>query len=325
VRLERGGRVPKLRQRGDIVSLDQYIREDASYHLSDMDPNAVAHLEYEGQMWAVPAGIDIQVIYCNKDLFDRSGVPYPEPGWTWHDFAEKAVALRDPGAGVYGYASNVASIDVLSFIHQHGGQIVDDLYDPTRLVFDDPLAIEALTWYATLVQEYDAVLTPARAAAEMGTIDPLMGVVSGKAGMWMDDFGGTRMVVNHLRWGMAPLPRGRQPFTQAAIYGYVLSAQAADPSACWQWISFLSEQPPPGLIPARTSLRESDAYVEQVGAEAAAVAEASLEDAQFFSYVRLLFEHDREMDLLYKTIQSILDGDATPAEAMSRAQVRALR
>ena len=41
--------------------------------------------------------------------------------------------------------------------------------------------------------------------------------------------------------------------------GYYISAQAKEPQACWQWITFLSQEP--GAVqglPARRSLAESD-------------------------------------------------------------------
>ena len=39
---------------------------------------------YRKSSWAV---------YYNRDLFDLRGVPYPEAGWTWEDYAETAVRL----------------------------------------------------------------------------------------------------------------------------------------------------------------------------------------------------------------------------------------
>jgi multiple sugar transport system substrate-binding protein len=315
-----GGLVSELREEESIVSLDPFIQRDERFDLSDLHADSVAYFTYEGERWAIPAGMTANVIYYNKDLFDQYGVPYPEFGWTWDDFLEKVVALRDPDAGIYGYAAGDRGFDTIPFIYQHGGRIVDDLHNPTRVVFDDPLTVEALEWYARLVHEYDAVLTPEQSRREFSVEDPLLAIVLGKVGMWMEGLSGTREVKTTLNWGIAPLPRDAQSFTLSSIYGYAISAHAADPDACWQWITFLSEQVHPGLIPARTSLLESTTYEERVGAEVVDVALESLESAEIISYWRLFSEFPREMQAFGHAVERILRGDVTVQEAMEQAQ-----
>ena len=320
-----GGLVSGLREEESIISLDPFIQRDESFDLSDLHADSVAHFTYEGESWAIPAGMSVNALYYNKDLFDQYGVPYPDFGWTWNDFMEKAVALRDPDAGIYGYAAGDQGFDVIPFIYQHGGRIVDDLHNPTRVVFDDPLTIEALEWYARLVHEYDAVLTPERSRREFEVDDPLLAIVLGKVGMWIEDLSGTREVKATLNWGVVPLPSDAQSFTQASIYGYAISAHAADPDACWQWITFLSEQVHPGLIPARTSLLESKAYEERVGGQVVDVALTSLENAEIVSYWSLFSGFQREMRAFGRAVEQVLRGDITAQEAMEQAQQAAER
>ena len=85
------------------LRLDPLIAEDQSIDSGDYYPGAVEALAYQGETYALPAGLDVLVLYYNQDLFDRYGVPYPGPGWTWEDFLSRARALRNPAAGVYGY------------------------------------------------------------------------------------------------------------------------------------------------------------------------------------------------------------------------------
>ena len=219
-----GGLAQLLQEQESTAGLDGFIQRDESFDLADLHAGAVAYLQHEGETWAVPAGIAVNALFYNKDLFDRYGVPYPEEGWTWDDFLEKAILLTDPSAGVYGYASIgegagplSEGFDAIEFIYQHGGQIVDDLHNPTDVTFDDPLAIEALEWYARLVHEYEVVLTPDRAMDLYSADAPLLGVVVGKVGMWRDDLGGTREVNKTINWGVVPLPRDARAFTQASV------------------------------------------------------------------------------------------------------------
>ena len=139
-----------------IVDLGPLIEQDEGFRSRGLLPRHGRRPVHEGKTWAIPYGADMVVMYYNRDLFDQYNVPYPEIGWTWDDFLERAVALRDPDAFVFGYGPRLDLNDAVFFIYQHGGQIFDDLENPTRTTFDDPLTIEALDWYARLVHDYDA-------------------------------------------------------------------------------------------------------------------------------------------------------------------------
>ena len=60
-----------------------------------------------GKLYFFPTSWNSVVVFYNKDLFDRAGVPYPSANWTWDDFlkAAKALTKRDADGKVtqYGY------------------------------------------------------------------------------------------------------------------------------------------------------------------------------------------------------------------------------
>ncbi|MBN1811726.1 MAG: extracellular solute-binding protein [Anaerolineae bacterium] len=90
-------------EREALLDLNPIVQQDDAFDLSDFYPATLELFTRDGQLWAIPAGVTVQVLYYNQDLFDQYGVPYPQPDWTWDDFLEKAQALRDPGANVFGY------------------------------------------------------------------------------------------------------------------------------------------------------------------------------------------------------------------------------
>lgn len=65
--------------------------------------------------------------------------------------------------------------------------------------------------------------------------------------------------------------------------GHYISAQSENPSACWDWIKYLSEQPNlfAGL-PARLSIAESPAWEAAVGKEDAAAYRAAIANIKPF-------------------------------------------
>lgn len=127
-----------------------------------------------------------------------------------------------------------------------------------------------------------------------------------------------------MRWGMVPLPRDAQSATLASIEGYFVSSQTQHPDACWQWISFLSEQTPYRLMPARKSLADSTAYEQQVGSDVAAVARASVESVMVPSPRLVEFGGVWGM-IFWRALDAIIGGRSTPEEAMISAQQEADR
>jgi len=317
-------RLYRLLEQESILSLDPFVEQDESLDLSDFYPGTAALFTKGGELWAIPSGVDALVMFYNQELFDHQSVPYPEIVWTWDDFLSAALAIRDPESGVFGYASTMDTFDLLFFIYQHGGRILDDLQNPTRPTFDDPLTIEALEWYVQLMNEYDVMPTPeyVRTILDGSGIGLRRAILQGKVGMWMGSLseggGASWLGESDLRWGMVPLPRDASSATWAIVEGYSISAQTQHPDTCWQWLAFLSQQMPPGLMPARKSLAESAAYQQLVGSDVVATARASMESAMLVTPELEGFME--AMQVFFGAVEEVIEGRSSPGEAMNSAQ-----
>ena len=315
----------RLSEQNQIVDLGPLIEQDDTFDLSGFYPGMVDALSTAGQTWAIPTGADVVVMYYNRDLFDQYGVPYPEIGWTWDDLLERAVALRDPDAFVFGYGPRLDLNDALFFIYQHGGQILDDLEAPTRTTFDDPLALEALDWYARMVHDYDAAPSLNQSAQVYGggSYSIYLGILRDKVGMWMGGLSERGGLVWPrkwtMEWGVVPLPSEARSATQAMVEGVALSSRTEHHDACWAWIAWLSGQAPYRLMPARKSLAASADYEKLVGAEVAQAARAAMEDALIVDPVAMA-PFESQMEAFEEALRDILQGHKTPLEAMSEAQ-----
>ncbi|MBN1811724.1 MAG: sugar ABC transporter substrate-binding protein [Anaerolineae bacterium] len=314
-----------------ILSVNPLIQQDGSFNMADYYPAAVELFSRDDKLWAVPAGFTMIVLYYNKDLFDQYGVPYPQPGWTWDDFVDTTQALRDPGDDVFGYGDVDQFFDPLIFIYLHGGSIVDDMQNPTRMTYDDPKTIEALEWYAALMHDDDDDVIPDRSQLYDLGGSVITGVYLNKVAMWMDWIdvrGGTTdpaadwAVEWKMRWGMVPVPHGEQAVIPMTTNGYAISSDTAYPETCWEWISFLQDQirVPFNMIPARRSLAESDEYRALVSSDVVDVAQASMQDAMplppaLFDFI--------DFNIYGTAIYAIGNGNITPQEALTRAQEQA--
>jgi multiple sugar transport system substrate-binding protein len=305
-----------------ILNLTPLVEQDDDFHLGDFYTGMMGLYTKEGKTWGIPAGVDIMVMYYNQDLLDQVNAPYPQIGWDWNDFVEIAMAARDPTADTYGYVPLLDTFDALSFMYQHGGRIFDDLQDPTRTTFDDPLTIEGLDWFVRLIHDYNVIPTEEQARESFLRGNARAGVMRGQVGMWtgmLSERGGQTWNAEwDMGWGMAPLPRDQQAATMTLVSGYFVSAQTDHAEAAWEWIAFISQAIPNRLTPVRRSLTESAEFEQQVGSNVAAVARASLENALLLSPE--LVEFEEALGLFNQAYEKVLDGTSSAEEAMTWAQ-----
>ena len=309
---------------GEVLSLDPIINEDQSFNPADFYPGTMGLFRSEGKTWAIPAGVDLVVMYYNQDLVDRYNAPQPEAGWTWDDFLNIALAVRDPEAEVFGYLPTPQTFGPLLFIYQHGGRLLDDLQNPTYITFDDPLAIEAVEWYTKLTTEYE--VTPTQKQIQKftagGRRNAYQTILQGKVAMWMGMVSEYAQLTQaqelNVNLGVVPLPGDARSFTAAMVNGYAISAETQHPDECWQLTAFLSKQIPRNLAPARKSLAESAAYEQLVGKEIAVAARSSIENAVLVTPNLVAF--GEPVGAFFEAIDGIMDGRSTAEEAMSQLQ-----
>ncbi|MFN2128907.1 MAG: extracellular solute-binding protein [Anaerolineae bacterium] len=308
----------------ELLDLTPYIEQGEAFDRQDFYPGLLDMFSDEDEIWGVPYTVDLDVIYYNRALFDRYDVPYPALDWTWDDFVRTAQAMYDPIDGVFGYVPHEQQADVIDFIYENGGRIFDDLREPTRTTFEDPLTIEAVDWYAKLMFEREAIATPLQARqayAVAGYVDT--GVAQGRLGMWMGtlaEHGGDAAREAEIDWGIVPMPRGQVAATFASVQGYSILSDAEFPDACWEWISYLTRQIPLDGVPPRQSAIESEAYAEQAGSDIAAVGRASIEHALFLSPKG--WDIYGTFQIFDEAVAKVTGGTTSAAEAMAWAQER---
>ncbi len=315
----------QLTQQSAILNLTPLIEQDNAFDAGVFYPGALETFQYEGRTWGIPSDINMLLMYYNKDVFDQYAAPYPTGGWTWDDFLDRAEDVTDPNAGVFGYAiqhdNDIALMEPVLFIYQHGGKLFDSWQNPTNITFNDPLNVEALEWYAGLI--HTRGVAPTRQQGPDSTrYYPYGGVMQNKYGMWMgmlSDQGGVTWPMRwQMQWGVVPLPRDRASFTLATVNGFFISAQTQHPDACWKWIMFLSEQMPTLNMPARMALAESGAYMQLVGVEVAEASRAAVRDAVLINPNLIGFE--QALNVLGAAFTAIRDGQTSAEAALNAAQ-----
>lgn len=229
------GVLEDLSSRIKIFSKDKYSGLDAV-----KDP--------KGKTWAVPQGIQIQVLYYNKDMFDKAGVKYPTANWTLDDMVEaaKKLTITDEDGKIIQWGlcfPNHIRWGWYSLIRMFGG----DLMDKTRTkstVKSDPQVKAALqfmydTWYKYKI-------SPTLKDAE-GALTPAYHTYFARkyVAMWMDNFS-RRIDSNQagLNYDVQIIPKGPGPkgkyYSAIVANSWVLNkaAKKAEKDAGWEFIKF---------------------------------------------------------------------------------------
>lgn len=91
-----------MKNKGQIMNLDELIKKD-NLEIPN-DGGAVDLLKMDGSNYTLPFRKDWYVLYYNKDLFDKAGVPYPGDDMTWAEYEELAnkMTMDTDGSKVYG-------------------------------------------------------------------------------------------------------------------------------------------------------------------------------------------------------------------------------
>ena len=64
-----------------VLSLEPFVTGEPSFEDRNFFPNLVDVFRWQGNVYAIPADVNVAVMYYNCDLFDARGVAYPKEGW----------------------------------------------------------------------------------------------------------------------------------------------------------------------------------------------------------------------------------------------------
>ncbi|MDY6876225.1 MAG: extracellular solute-binding protein [Chloroflexota bacterium] len=314
-------------QEGLVRDLTPFIKADPNFHPEDFYPNILENYQWDGGVWALPTTASFQLIFYDKDAFDEAGEPYPELGWTWHDFLAKARALTArEGDKVtrWGFVQSWPS--PWPFIEGRVGPLVDDTTDPPTPRFDQPEVIEAVRWYADLYlrEQVTPYFEPPGETEGPAMSEGQKLIDKGQAAMWPE--------VSAMWWwrneqgnvGVAPYPGDTPDARTTPIWTRSLSMSAGttQPDAAWRWLNFLSRQPIESLgpmvqsLPPRRSVAETSGFWDNLDEELA----GALRYAIDHSYV---MHWTTGQGVLSDAMETILSGEESVEEALAEAQVQA--
>lgn len=321
--------ISKMAELNMLMDLSTKLENTPGFGADDFHAGVLASFVHEGKTLAVPAAATFYAMFYNPVLFSEAGEPCPNLDWTWSDFLAAAQRLTNRQEGVYGYAAYGGDIVVVPIIYQNRGRIFDDVYAPSRIIFDDPYTIATLDWYAGLIHNHQVAPTEEEAfevfdgAASMA-IALATGVQQGKIAMWpwtlfIPDEGSNTETSLPPQWGVAPLPRNARSATLATVLGYGIPVTSRDPEASWLWIAFLTERVHDRMFPARKSVFASLTDSRDVRPDIILTAQAMMESDVIFSGAvpTALLE---PYSAFWSAVQQVMSGEVSAEEALMEAE-----
>ena len=255
-----------------LVPLRSYLDSSEVFGADDFYPQAMEAFQEDGQQICMPQNISSLVVYYNKDLFDEAGLAYPEDGWTWGDFLAKAQALTEDadGDGVtdqYGVGMDPEIIRLAPFIWSSGGELVDDVNDPTQFTLFTPEAITTMQNFFDL----HAVHGVAPGEEELESEDTETRFLNGSLGMVFSSRRDTPSfrTITDFDWDVAALPRRGQPAGILHSDAYCLTTASEHKDAAWRFVEFaLGPEGAPIVaasgrtVPSLIEVANSDAFLD---------------------------------------------------------------
>jgi multiple sugar transport system substrate-binding protein len=241
--------------KGAIEPIAERLAGSEAFEPEDFYPEALDAFRWGGEQLCLPQNVSSLVVYYNRDLFRRAGLPDPQPGWTWNelisiaarlttDDAGNPVASSDPDQGsgtppsIYGLGVEPTLIRIAPLVWSNGGELVDDPDRPTRFTLDTPEGVAALDQFFAL----RPVIPP---DVEVEAEDDESRFANGRLAMLLSSRRATPTfrTITEFEWDVAPLPVMREPAGILHSDAYCITAASELKDEAWRFVEFaLSEE-----------------------------------------------------------------------------------
>ena len=316
-----------------LLDLAPFMAGDDNFNADDYYPGVLEQFQWDGGTWGIPTNASYNLIFYDKDLFDKAGVAYPEAGWTWDDFLATAqnLTLREGGEVTqWGFTNQFSG--PLELVQAKVGPIFNLASEPATARLEDPEVIDAFQWVADLHTKYEVApyATPPESEEDFAAYEEMYQLMEdGKVAMWPEFSEAFAWRSEERNIGVVPFPVTDSSDHSSPIAGFgggvlAVSAGTTQPQAAWQWIKFLTQQRgddafafgPGGStsLPARKSVAEASGVWDEMDAELATALRFAVEHGFTAVYPPAGGEK------LYQAIDLIIGQEKDAADVLAEAQ-----
>jgi ABC-type glycerol-3-phosphate transport system substrate-binding protein len=259
-----------------LIDLQPLIDADRAFDLGDYPAAIVSRFQRNGGLYGLPSIIRFShVLEYNPTAFDAAGLAYPRADWTIDDFLLAAQRLTQ-GSGEqrsYGFASiDWQPEDVLYLLDRFNARPVVGSGLSLQLRFTDPQVLAATRLYIDLLQSSSPHSRISSYRHNDFVPDTIIDLVEqGQVGMWfgaLDTMGSGAELPFQRAIASRPRGAGALGYGDYSVEGLYITANAQNPAACWEWLTYLSNDVSrmdrPDAFPARLSVAQSETFLSGV-------------------------------------------------------------
>jgi multiple sugar transport system substrate-binding protein len=250
------GYVQPYAANGVLMDMTPYVEADPEWNMDDFQPAAVAAGSYQGKLYTIMRNFypGPAMFFYNKDMFDAAGQEYPDFSWDWGRMREAAIALTKDTSGrgfpdQWGLAFETWFVPWLFWIWSNGGDLFNS--DETACALTEPAAVEALQFWADLVNVDQCALPSSEATSMQGASNAFN---TGAVGMFLGyswNISDMKAAQEQgLNWGCVLPPSA--PNGERSFYMHLECWAAAKatkvPNAAWQYIRDFTEKETPNFL-----------------------------------------------------------------------------
>lgn len=230
---------PGMASRGVLRPLDPFLKRDR-YPTGDIFPGILKAFQWDGAQYGLPRDVSNLVVFYNRNLLRKVGLPDPKPDWTWEDFLRYAKALtveKDGRRVQWGVSFQTFYLFWEPWVWSAGGRFYSP--DHSKFLLNSPASLEGLQFYLDLRYKHHVAPTPEE-AQDRGAFTMFL---NGQTGMIVD--GRWRVPTLKARakfdFDVVPFPRGKAgSIVDIDGSGWVMAANTKNPEAAWKLLAFLA-------------------------------------------------------------------------------------
>ena len=264
--------IPQLAQTGALLDLkkDAAAWTAPGFDWDDFNAAPLAASEWNGRQYGVPLRSNMLLMFVNKTLYQKAGLPAPTPRLTWDEyFAQAPKLVQDTNGdgkadawaiGTYFTRDALTPTIWQTILNSNGGQLLDDAGKPA---FNNPAGVKALQTHIDLLK-----FAPPGAASH-GFNESLQAFRQGQVAtmfMWGSVFKGTAVdaattTLKPEQVGIQVMPAGSQGAgAHRGIWSGAVVNKSKQQRAAWALLQWLSSKEGEiwhanalGVFPARKS------------------------------------------------------------------------
>lgn len=264
--------IPQLAQTGALLDLKKDVANWTSpdYDWNDFNSAPLAAGEWKGAQYGVPLRSNLLLMFTNKALYEKAGLPAPTPKLTWAEYFQQAPKLVQDTNGdgkpdawaidTYFMRDSLTPTIWQTILNSNGGALLDKDNKPA---FNNEAGVKALQTHIDLLK-----YAPPGGVSH-GFNESLQAFRQGQVAtmfMWGSVFKGTAVdaattTLKPEQVGIQVMPIGSKgPGAHRGIWSGAISKKSANQQAAWVLLQWLSSKEGEvwhantlGVFPARKS------------------------------------------------------------------------